>query len=242
MLPPVPTQTRKQREIAERHQLILDAARRLLLERGYVGLSMDRIAAAIEYSKGTIYQHFSCKEEVVFALAIQTAEQRYALFARAATLPGRPRERMMALGVAAELFFERWPDHFLAEQTALAAVREKVSPARQGELHVCQANCMGIASGIVRDAVAAGDLVLPEGRTAEALSFGLWAMSLGAFTFLSCHSGPTDHLGLGADPLEALRRNQHRLLDGYGWRPLTEEWDYDSTRARARALLERGAE
>ena len=39
------------------------------------------------------------------------------------------------------------------------------------------------------------------------------------------------HPDLG-DPSEALRRNQNAILDGYGWRPLTDEWDYDATRRR----------
>ena len=68
--------SRKERQRAERDELILRVARELLLEKGYLGLTMDRIAKATEYSKGTIYQHYSCKEEVVIALAIQTAEIR----------------------------------------------------------------------------------------------------------------------------------------------------------------------
>ena len=67
------TLTRKQREIAEREQLILGIAAEMLVERGYLGLTMDRIAAATEYSKGTIYQHFPNKEEIVAALATESA-------------------------------------------------------------------------------------------------------------------------------------------------------------------------
>ena len=36
--------TRKQREIQARDRLILDVARRIVLEDGYHGLTMDRIA------------------------------------------------------------------------------------------------------------------------------------------------------------------------------------------------------
>ena len=65
------TLSRKQREIQEREALILEVAREMLLERGYLGVTMDRIAQAIEYSKGTVYQHFSSKEDVLVALAGQ---------------------------------------------------------------------------------------------------------------------------------------------------------------------------
>ncbi len=59
--------SRKQREIRDRELLILDNAAELLYQEGYAGLSMERIAEAIEYSKGTVYQHFKCKEEVLCA-------------------------------------------------------------------------------------------------------------------------------------------------------------------------------
>ena len=55
---------RKQRELRERESLLLDAARRILVEGGYHGLTMARVAEALEYSKGTIYSHSSCKSDV----------------------------------------------------------------------------------------------------------------------------------------------------------------------------------
>lgn len=86
------TLTRKQREIQEREQRILAVARTALLEQGYLGLSMDAIAAHLEYSKGTIYNHFPCKEEIIIALALETNDKRLGMFERAAAWPGLPRE------------------------------------------------------------------------------------------------------------------------------------------------------
>lgn len=230
----VPT-TRKQREIQARHEQFLDVARALLLEKGYTGLSMDKIADATEYSKGTLYQHFRNKEEVVVALATSTAEIRTDLFRQAATFQGRPRERMTAVGIAAEMFFKRYPHHFQSEQTARAAVIEKISPESAHKLQSCESRCMGIVSGIVRDGVAQGDLALPDSTSAEQLSFGLWAMSFGAFGLMAQRFG-LEQLGIPS-PHRTLAANQHRLLDGYGWRPLTNEWDYEATRERVLATV-----
>ena len=47
-----------------------------MIEHGSHGLGMDRVAELLQYSKGTIYNHFSCKEEIIIALAIQTTEKR----------------------------------------------------------------------------------------------------------------------------------------------------------------------
>jgi len=224
--------SRRERERKERADLILRVGRKLLLERGYLGLTMDRIASATEYSKGTIYQHFRNKEEVVLALAIETAEVRVAFFERAATFRGRPRERMSAVGLAAELLVRLHPEHLRSELiVAASSVRDKVSSERQAELQGCEHRCMGIAAGIVRDAVAAGDLVLPEGSTPETLSFGLWSLCYGSFVLIATeqlHLGP---LGI-REPLLALAQSQQRLLDGYGWAPLSEREASRATRER----------
>ena len=67
---------RKKREYAQRADLIRETTRKLLLDVGYLELNMDRIAEITEYSKGTIYQHFSCKEEILVALLAESAHKR----------------------------------------------------------------------------------------------------------------------------------------------------------------------
>ena len=61
------TLTPKKREILERESRILEVARPMVVREGYHGLNMDRIAEEVRYSKGTIYNHFSCKEEIIIA-------------------------------------------------------------------------------------------------------------------------------------------------------------------------------
>ncbi len=223
--------TRKQREVRDRESRILDVACEMLIEHGYHGLSMDRIAEVLEYSKGTMYQHFSCKEEIILALANASLTDRLALFRRAAAFPGRPRERIVAVGVASEFFVRLYPHHFRLEQVLrLSSVWEKTSPERRQFMHHCESQCVGCVSGIVRDAMASGDLTLPDGATPEQLVFGLWSMSFGAQTILASSTSLVD-IGIG-EPHRALALNQARLLDGYHWRPLSTEFDYEVTAER----------
>jgi AcrR family transcriptional regulator len=56
----------KLREV--RAELILDVAEEMLAEKGYHDTSMDEIAALAGVAKGTLYQHFPGKEDLVFAL------------------------------------------------------------------------------------------------------------------------------------------------------------------------------
>jgi AcrR family transcriptional regulator len=58
----------KEKQRQEREALILQAAEAVLLEKGYYEMSIDEIAARVGIAKGTVYLHFSSKEELVLAL------------------------------------------------------------------------------------------------------------------------------------------------------------------------------
>lgn len=227
------TMSRKQREIAEREGLILDVARTMLVERGYLGLTMDRIASATEYSKGTIYQHFQNKEEILAALAIESAERRVALFEKAATFPGRTRERLTAVGMAEELFVRLYPQHFQCERIVDAqSIREKTSDQRTQKLDHCEWGCMNVVLGLCRDAVAQSDLSYDDPETPQRIVLGLWSMSNG-FHFMNDLEGNPLQTKLGLqDAPRALFLNYNRFLDGYGWKPLSTEWDYEASHTR----------
>ncbi len=223
--------TRKQREIAERHQLILDVARKALIDGGYLGLNMDRIADATDYSKGTIYQHFTSKEDLLGALTVETMKKRAAMFERAVGFNGRPRERLMAIGIGDELFFKLHPDHFLTEQiTRLASISDKISTDRRASLEQLEVACFERVHRVVGDAIAAGDLLRPEGMPDCTVLFGLRSMAVGAHT-LERHAADIPFLD-GADLSGVLWENYNRLLDGYGWKPLSTDWDYKATEKR----------
>ena len=226
------TLDRRKIRLEERDRRILDAAREHLLRQGYHGLSMEAIAESIHFSRAVVYQHYKSKEDVLVALAAQTGEKRVELFERASAFRGRPRERIVAIGEAVAHFAMTYPSHFKTEHIIhTSSVRSKCSDENQLRLATCEAKCPQIAAGIVRDAVSQGDLVLPKGVSVEQLIFGLWAMYFGGL-FLISSDVDLERKGGVTAPMDALRRGAGALLDGYGWKPLSSEWDYDATRKR----------
>ena len=224
-------QARKERQLRERQELFLRVAREILLARGYHGLTMDRIARAAEYSKGTTYLHFGCKEDVVLALATDCLERRLGMFERAATFRGRPRERMAAIGEAVELFARLYPsDLRILEILNAQAVNEKASEKYKSAFKTAVARGLDVMVGVVRDAIAQGDLVLDPETGPEELAFGLWAITDGGYAVIL---SSLYEIGL-ADPFATVMKSCHILGDGYGWRPLSTEWDYEETRDRIR--------
>jgi len=228
--------TRKERQLLQREELILDITRQILLDRGYHGLTMDRVAEAVEYSKGTIYQHFACKEEVLTELAIRVMEKRNGLLEKAARFGGRPRERMVAIGEAAEIFVRLYPeDTRLLQIIGNEVIGQKVSESRQKRLQSAEYEGLLMMAAIMRDALDRGDLVLPPNTSVEELPFGLWAITEGGYA-IALRATPLHDIGI-RDPFQSVMKICDVLGDGYGWRPLTTEWDYAETRRRVRDVV-----
>ena len=92
-------------------------------------------------------------------------------------------------------------------------------------MRTCEQTCVTLIGAVVCDAIKVGDLKLPKGSRPEDIVFGLWSMNSGAFTILQGGTS-LDEIGMD-DAVGALRRNQNAMLDGYGWTPLSTEFNYD---------------
>jgi len=211
--------SRKQREIAEQEGQILRLARPILLREGYQALSMDRLATLMEYAKGTLYNHFPNKEEIVIALAVESMELRFRLFEYGAQLSPIPRERLMGIGAACEVYTQACRDHFAIEEWIRnSMIWDKSSSRRQDLIRQCESRCMGVVSGIVRDAMVAGDLTLRDGLSPEEMIFGFWSLNYGS-QVLAATSPSLANLGINDAP-KAIRHHCYTLMDGFGWIPL----------------------
>jgi AcrR family transcriptional regulator len=69
---------RKEKEREARRLAILNAAEKVFAEKDFERVSMDDVAAQAEFSKPTLYQYFSGKEELLFEVA-EGLIARYAL-------------------------------------------------------------------------------------------------------------------------------------------------------------------
>ena len=56
------------RKADQRRATLIEAARRLFIEKGYEATTMDEIAAAAAFSKGTLYHYYSNKAELLQVL------------------------------------------------------------------------------------------------------------------------------------------------------------------------------
>jgi AcrR family transcriptional regulator len=228
------TQVEKVRSLdasTSRTRQILRIAREAFLQHGWDGFSIELIAEWMGCSRPLVYKHFPCKEEILLALAIQSKARRVELAERAVLFRGRPREKMLAIGELEGLLAPRdLPVELLVASTSL---RAKTSRQRQDDLQALDVRAIGLTTSVVREAIADGDLTLPAKMCPEDLTFVLWASLWGASNLIFSDT-PLQQAGV-ARPEYAQALSTGILLDGYGWRPLTSEWDYKETRRRVHA-------
>ncbi|MGA2032899.1 MAG: hypothetical protein ABSG68_11615, partial [Thermoguttaceae bacterium] len=65
-------------------------------------------------------------------------------------------------------------------------------------------------------------------QTAAHIMFAVFSLLVGANTVMANYDPELRKLGITA-PLVSLRENFHVLLDGFLWKPLRTQWDYQHT-------------
>src|SRR5690606_1820044 len=106
------TTDRRQKAFAEREQILLDGAHYLISRENLLNLQMHRVAQHCDYSVGTLYQHFSSKEDMLLALLTERIGDRLGLFARVADWDAGSREQLVGLVVAYVIFARQQPLFF----------------------------------------------------------------------------------------------------------------------------------
>lgn len=217
----------KPEELESREAGFLKIARRLFLSHGLEGLTMERLAASTAYSKGTLYQHFGSKEDLLSALSLESGEFRLKLLQRAAKFEGKSRERAIAIAKTDYIVFKLQPDYWKTEQLMNAlSLGTKISPERRRAMDEQAEKSALIAVNVIRDAVACGDLKLPAALTPEQVFLGLLGASHGLYVYCSPDSPLRQWTG---DHWATHEKLFGCACDGFGWHPFSADWDYRAT-------------
>ena len=135
----------------ERRKEIIEAARRLFLTKGYQATGTADIMNAVGFAKGTLYYHFSSKEEILDALLDEMTDQMEKAarpFGEESTLPVPDRMigviRALHIGDGPIIDALHLPENALFHQKSHALTIAKIGPVmrkivedgiRQGLFH-----------------------------------------------------------------------------------------------------------
>ncbi|EGU33869.1 transcriptional regulator [Vibrio sp. N418] len=228
--------SKKQQAIADREIELILLAKSMVQEQGFSNLTMDKLTAMSPYSKGTIYNHFCSKEDVIIALCIHSLRTEALMFVRSSEFGGNTREQVIALHVSYRIYARMEP---VLSTCAIMAkspwVLEKASPARVQQLNELEEQVINFADGLISSAVEAGDLKFSSGIGSDSIVFANWAIAFGS-NALAQNASNSHCISRLQDPFSVLH-NANMLLDGLNWQPLSTEWDYRKTWQRVEKEL-----
>ncbi|GAB6263014.1 TetR/AcrR family transcriptional regulator [Photobacterium sp. CCB-ST2H9] len=217
--------TKKQQAIADRDQELIMLAKDLVNKEGFANLTMDKLAAISPYSKGTVYNHFCSKEDVIVALCTHAIKAEMLLFNRVLGMEGSSREILMAVHVAYHIFARLEPVLSTCLLTAKTPwVIDKASGARVEILNQLEEQMIDSADAIVNHALEEGNLMMSAAVSTDAVVFANWSLALGS-NALIMNATNSRCIHRLQDPFTVLN-NVNMLLDGMDWKPLSSEKDY----------------
>lgn len=155
----------------QKRAAILDAAKRLFVERGYNATSMDAVASVARVSKLTVYSHFGDKDALFTEAVRCKCEEQLPAQIFLADPTGSPREQLLEI---ARAFFA-----LVTSAEALAVHRTVVANLQQspqlGALfwEAGPARVQGAFDAFLRVEVAAGNLNILDTRRAATQFFCL---------------------------------------------------------------------
>jgi AcrR family transcriptional regulator len=212
-------QTPKQKAIQLREEQLIRTAGQILLSEGFAALSMERLAEELNTAKGTIYNHYPNREELLLSMAVTAINKRQEMFDKASTFSGRSRERMLAVGVACEIYRRNYPLHFVVEAIVRhSAIWDRCTEERRDLMKKFEQRCMSLVSGVVRSAIADGDLKLPVDLNPEEMTLSLWALTFGSY-IIDLTSPSLKDIGINSIH-RSVRLGALHMLNGYGWQPI----------------------
>jgi AcrR family transcriptional regulator len=141
-----------------KRQLLVESAARVFAQRGFTATRVADIAAAAGVGKGTVYEYFSSKEELFFAVFEWIDDRIRRRVGAAVAEPGSAREQLRAMVVESALIVSEHREVFSLNLDFWAASRGSAFEPRFTE--ACRSiyqKYRGIVSGLIRRGQADGE-------------------------------------------------------------------------------------
>ena len=207
-----------------REKFMLEKAREMLNSDGFQALTLPGLAEFSGYSKPTIYKYFPNKEDLMVALAVESTALQISYLESAAQFKGKSREKIHVIHSLDTTVLQEFGRDFLLIHTN--KIRSMASLNRQKQLDDLVERRLEILAGIIHEAVQAEDLNLPAAMTKYELIFILMATVLGGHAMRESDSPVMEKWFKEINFQHSLLGI---LLDGLGWKPFSDEWDYSES-------------
>lgn len=144
--------------VVGKRQLLVESAARVFAQRGFTATRVADIAATAGVGKGTVYEYFSSKEELFFAVFEWVDDRIQRRLEQVIAEPGSGREQLRAILVESALIVSEHREIFSLNLDFWAASRGSAFEPRFTE--ACRSvyqKYRGIVSNLIRRGQAEGD-------------------------------------------------------------------------------------
>lgn len=208
---------RQKRE--DRELEIIVRARELIEENGFFSMKMSDLAEHSGLSMGTLYSHFSCKEDLLIVLAIQAAELRYQCLQN--EVWGRtPIERFIVSALVCMRF--SFENQALCEAALLAkspSIWKRATAPMHERLRAAERKLGEIFPGAMLQDLAGKSENSLAPSSLESCNIGAWSLSLGmdviSFSSYAHENSPASQHAVWE---RLFKENLIRFLKGCGWK------------------------
>jgi len=230
------SQNRKRLAINLRELELIDIARDVIESEGLNALTMDQVTALCDYSKGTVYNHFSCKEDLLVAVSNEGLKDLQSLFSKLDGFQGNAREQMIGLQLAYLYFSKLYPSQFLCVLSVKnPAILNRTSDNRKQQQLELEISLESRGLAIIKGALEQQELSLGLHQEAKQISFANWSQTFGALVLVNAAESL---VGLqGIDIGKEFFINAFVLNDGFKWQPMIHEFDYFSSIERLKQVV-----
>lgn len=167
------SQRRRERERQALTERILDAAREMFVRDGYEAVTLQRIAEAVEYTPGAIYQYFKDKRALVMAIIRADYLDIRDTLIGCREIPD-PIERLMTMAKLYAAWGVAHPNHYRLMTCPPPAWVQSGQELREDENPPIEEDILYLLGGFVADAMETGR-VREEYNNPGLVAATLWA-------------------------------------------------------------------
>jgi AcrR family transcriptional regulator len=214
------TTQRKAQEVAERDQKLVRVALDMICRDGFHNLTLGKLAEEAGYSKGTVYNHFTCREDLLIELSAESARRQLRYFQAIADLPWDGVRSVYGMALAYMRHAEVAPVLFECSITARTdAVCKVASEQRLKRRDLVEAQMAQVVGYAVEGSVAEGAFDNAEVEAPVAVD-ALRAYILG---YAAMHLLSRRFVWSGEEVLDTRLKVMTSMISGLGWTRLAAD-------------------
>lgn len=225
----------------QREAAIIQSTLVILKEKGFMGLKMSEVAKQSQFSMGTVYSHFSSKEDLLLGCAVTISKTIAAVFEQVIKNPAPPMERLLTLDMAIWLYDARQPHHYFLRQLAMTPdTWQRASPERARALDDIYQMISQMVEALIVELMPENPSITQENQedALTAILMGIWSLGEGLFQISMSGFGLKQPSSKKYDCLSLLSTNLSKYLQGWGWQAPFSEALIESSKIQAQRIVD----